>query len=71
MAPGKYRYMSYLLRLWFVRQNDNGIWRASLENPHDGTRSCFANMEALISFLYKQTQETGDKKSDRDLSLFS
>lgn len=71
MAPEKYRYLSYLLRLWFVRQNGYGIWRASLEDPHDGTRSSFANMEALINFLYQQIQDNGDKKPDSDLSLFS
>ncbi|OGN98300.1 MAG: hypothetical protein A2Z71_02995 [Chloroflexi bacterium RBG_13_50_21] len=71
MAPVKDRYLSYLLRLWFVRQNGYGIWRASLEDPHDGTRSSFANMEALINFLYQQIQGSGDKKPDSDLSLFS
>src|SRR4030042_3250855 len=70
MEPGKYRYLSYFLRLWFVRQNGYGIWRASLEDPHDGTRSGFANIEALMNYLYKQTQETGDKKPDSDPAFF-
>jgi len=66
MTPGKYRYLSYLLRLWFVKQNDCGIWRASLEDPHTGTRSGFADMEALMHFLEKQTQEAGENMTDCD-----
>lgn len=66
MKPGKHRYFSYLLRLWFVRQNDCGIWRASLEDPHTGTRSGFTDLEALMHFLEEQTQEAEKKMSDRD-----
>jgi hypothetical protein len=68
MKPGKHHYLSYLLRLWFVKQNGGGIWRASLEDPHTGTRSGFADMEALMHFLEKQTQEAREKMTDRDLA---
>ncbi len=66
MKPGKHRYLSYLLRLWFVKQNGGGIWRASLEDPHTGKRNGFADMKALMQFLDQQTQEAGGKMTDRD-----
>ena len=66
MKPGKHGYLSYLLRLWFVNQNDGGVWRASLEDPHTGKRSGFADMKALMQFLDQQTQEAGHKMIDRD-----
>ena len=67
MKPGEHRYISYLLRLWFVNQNDGGVWRASLEDPHTRKRSGFADLKALMQFLDLQTQEAGGKMTDRDL----
>lgn len=66
MKPGKHRYLSYLLRLWFVNQNDGGVWRASLEDPHTGKRSGFADLKSLMQFLDQQTQKAGDKMIDHD-----
>lgn len=66
MKPGKHHYLSYLLRLWFVEQKSGGVWRASLEDPHSGKRSGFADMNSLMQFLDQQTQEAGGKMTDRD-----
>ena len=54
-------YLSYLLRLWRVRQNDLDVWRASLEDTHSGERQGFASLEALIDFLREQTQAIGEE----------
>jgi hypothetical protein len=66
MKSRQHRYLSYLLRLWFVKQNGGGVWRASLEDPHTGNRIGFADMKALIQFLDQQTQEAGGKMTNRD-----
>jgi hypothetical protein len=71
MAPGKNRYLSYLLRVWFVRQNGYGTWRASLEDPHTGKKIGFPDLETLMTFLYTKIQETGEKKPDSDPPLSS
>ena len=47
-------YQSYLLRLWRVNSEDDG-WQASLESAHAGRRRGFADLEALFSFLRRQT----------------
>jgi hypothetical protein len=54
-------YQSYLLRLWLVRsgaafpQQEEPVWRASLEDPVCGERLGFANLEGLFSHLRRQT----------------
>lgn len=50
-------YRSYLLRLWLVKQNDELIWRAILENPHSGQQHLFSSPEALDEFLRTLSQE--------------
>jgi hypothetical protein len=49
------RYLSYLLRLWQARHEDELVWRASLEGARTGEQAGFANLEALFAFLRKQT----------------
>ncbi len=46
-------YRSFLLRMWYVKQNDELNWRASLENPRTGQQHFFATQEALDEFLHK------------------
>jgi hypothetical protein len=48
-------YLSYLLRLWQTESGDEGIWRASLEDPHTGERKGFANLTDLFTFLEQET----------------
>lgn len=48
-------YRSYLLRLWLAKEQDQTVWRASLENPHTGERLGFATLERLFAFLEDQT----------------
>jgi hypothetical protein len=51
---GQPRYMSYLLRLWQVEENEGLAWRLSLESPHTGKQRGFATLAALYSFLESQ-----------------
>lgn len=47
-------YQSYLLRLWRVNGGQES-WQASLESTRAGKRIGFANLDALFSFLRRQT----------------
>jgi hypothetical protein len=49
-------YRSYLLRLWRVGPEE-ASWRASLESPHTGELTGFANLEDLFAFLEKEVRE--------------
>lgn len=48
------RYHAYMLRLWQAKENDQLVWRASLENPHTGSKRGFPNPDALFAFLTQQ-----------------
>ena len=50
----KGRYLSYLLRIWQVKDGGDLTWRASLEDSHTGDRKGFASLEALVAFLWEQ-----------------
>ena len=50
-------YIAYLLRLWREQGGESTRWRASLQDPHSGERTGFANMEELFGYLRR---ETGD-----------
>jgi hypothetical protein len=58
MANIKRRYLAYLLRLWQIKDAGKLVWRASLEDPHTGERQGFANLEALIDFLWGQIRNS-------------
>ena len=55
-------YLSYVLRLWKTKSEHEGIWRASLQDPHTGERKGFANLKDLFTFL---EQETGHRAGDK------
>jgi hypothetical protein len=57
-------YLSFLLRLWRVRQNEGNGWRASLEDPHTGEVRSFASLELLWDFLCEQTHSAGKQTSE-------
>ncbi len=48
-------YKSYLLRLWQAQTAAGVAWRASLEEPHSGTRLGFSSLQRLHEFLLDQT----------------
>ena len=45
------RYASYLLRFRLVRNDDQPIWIASIDNTATGSHRSFPNVEALAAFL--------------------
>jgi len=45
-------YHAFLLRLW--RENGRSPWHASVENPHNGEKKIFANLEQF--WLYVQME---------------
>ena len=48
-------YQSYLLRLWRVKEGEEG-WRASLESAQTGERRGFATLDALYDYIRSQTR---------------
>ncbi|TFG72518.1 MAG: hypothetical protein E4H27_02475 [Anaerolineales bacterium] len=58
----KPRSLSFLLRLWHVKENDHWVYRYSLESSHSGERWGFADLDARRAFLRNQTdnQPYGD-----------
>lgn len=58
-------YLSYLLRLWRVNEEETG-WRASLESSYTGGRKGFANLDALFDFLRNRTGAISDADNDEN-----
>jgi len=63
MGREERRYISYLIRLWQVKDSGGLVWRASLESSRTGERQGFADLDALFAFL---RQQTGSIASDYD-----
>ena len=53
--PREKKYRSYILHVW-CEETCNPCWRASLENPHTGTRIGFAGLEQLFAYLMEQVE---------------
>ena len=51
MSNQKKPYLSFLLRLWVVKNQKDHVWRCSVENVQTGERQGFASPEALCDFL--------------------
>ena len=63
------RYISYLLRLWQEHgkeEDDQWIWRMSLESPQTGERMGFANLAELCAFLKEQTMHGSGHKTGEE-----
>ena len=45
------RYASYLLGLRLIWNDDEPVWKASVENTATGSYRSFPNVEALATFL--------------------
>jgi hypothetical protein len=45
------RYVSFLLRLWQVKEKGEWAWRASLESPMSARVQGFSDLESLFDFL--------------------
>jgi hypothetical protein len=62
--PENPRYFSFLLRIWQEKNKSRLTWRASLENPRDGERLGFSDIQSLLGFL---TEITGNDQSWDDV----
>ncbi len=60
----KFRYYSYLLRLWLPGDERGVSWHASLENPMTGERLGFPTLQALWVYLQELV---GAKRGNMDI----
>ena len=44
-------YLSYLLRLWRVSDDEGPTWRAGLKSSHTGEEVGFGSLDALFDYL--------------------
>ena len=56
-------YVSYLLRLWQIGDQDRPVWRASLQNSRTGETVGFASLEALFDYLQVEVRRDLSQKS--------
>ncbi len=54
MIEKQREYLAYMLRIWLVRDNQQILWRASVENAQTGERRGFASLDELLEFLQSQ-----------------
>lgn len=60
-------YLSFLLRMWLVKNQVHQVWRFSLENVQTGERHGFASLEALCEFLSNQIDPALDSSRVDDV----
>jgi hypothetical protein len=60
-------YFSYLLRLWQINLNGERAWKASLENPNNGTLQVFESIYALCRFFETQTK-LNSKETQKEIT---
>ena len=61
-------YLSYLLRLWVVKNQEGYVWRCSVEDIQTGKRQSFSNPESLCDFLRKATGRVPDDAQENTWS---
>ncbi len=54
MAKHRPKYLSYLLRIWQVDDDEAPVWRASLQRPGGEAQQGFADLEELFAYLRSQ-----------------
>lgn len=54
MEPEQPDYLSYLLRLWRVSDDEEPTWRALLKSSHTGRQVGFGSLEELFAFIREQ-----------------
>lgn len=65
MANDQELYLSYLLRIWSIKNGSEETWRASLENPYDGERHGFASLQELCVFLETEIEKFSKNPRER------
>jgi hypothetical protein len=61
--PGR-NYLAYILRLW--QEGEATSWRATLENPQNGKRYAFSDLEKLYAFLEDRTSVKENKENENE-----
>lgn len=51
MSAHPKKYHAFLLRLWQIENEDENIWRVSLEDSRTGEKHGFASLEAAWQYL--------------------
>lgn len=59
-------YLSYLLRMWVVKNQEGKLWRFSVENVQTGERTGFDSLESLCDFLCQETAPIPGVKLEND-----
>ena len=55
MAHRESGYRAFMIRLWYVDDVEEAVWRVSLEDVHTGERRGFADLPAFFAFLEENT----------------
>jgi hypothetical protein len=50
------QYVSYMLRMWQAKEEDDAVWRCSLENSTTREVRVFSNLGEMNSYLASETQ---------------
>ena len=65
MSQEQHVYLSYLVRLWSTRVDDQTVWRALLESAFTDQREGFASLDDLFDFLRQQTETYPEEGEER------
>jgi hypothetical protein len=49
-------YISYMLRIWQAREDEDAVWRCSLENSNTREVHVFLNLGEMNSYLTSETK---------------
>lgn len=71
MTSERPTYLSYLLRLWRVADDERPVWHASLEHPVSGERRGFSGLEALFMFLRSECALMPEGDAEDDVKMES
>jgi hypothetical protein len=52
-------YLVYLVRLWQVEGDVGPVWRVVLEDPQDGQRRGFSDLQSLTAYLAETMAAVG------------
>ena len=56
-------YLTFLLRLWRVKDAPGQLWRASLVSSETAERYGFATLDALFAFVFDLTSGSAEPES--------
>jgi hypothetical protein len=62
-GPGQ---LAYLLRLWRTGEQEEAVWRASLQDVRTGERVGFSGLEEAFAYLQQGMAHGTQSSRDRD-----